>query len=80
MFLPDARTGARLRRRRLQLGLSQRELATDRVSYAYISRIEAGTRNPSAWALIDLAEKLDVSALWLANGRKDGFCPYCRRH
>src|SRR5436853_5789401 len=34
--------GERLRRLRLDRGLSQRELASHGVSYAYISRIEAG--------------------------------------
>jgi len=36
-----------MRRRRLELRLSQRELAGEGVSYACISRIEKATRNPS---------------------------------
>src|SRR6266508_2706620 len=43
--------GQRLRRLRLERGLSQRELSERGVSYAYISRIEAGARRPSVKAL-----------------------------
>ncbi len=43
--------GERLRRLRLERGLSQRELSSPGVSYAYISRIEAGARRPSVKAL-----------------------------
>src|SRR3989442_7898059 len=57
--------------RRLQLGLSQRELACEGVSYAYISRIEANTRRPSVRVLRKLAPKLAVSAHWLETGLHD---------
>ncbi|HZS24869.1 MAG TPA: helix-turn-helix transcriptional regulator [Gaiellaceae bacterium] len=60
--------GERLKRLRLERGLSQRELAAPGVSYAYISRIEAGTRQPSVKALRRLAEKLGVSADYLETG------------
>jgi transcriptional regulator with XRE-family HTH domain len=60
--------GKRLKRLRLERGLSQRELAAPGVSYAYISRIEAGTRQPSVKALRRLAAKLDVSAEYLETG------------
>jgi transcriptional regulator with XRE-family HTH domain len=60
--------GERLKRLRLQAGLSQRELAEPGVSYAYISRIEAGTRNPSVKALRKLAAKLDVPAEYMETG------------
>ena len=53
---------------RLERGLSQRELAAPGVSYAYISRIEAGTRQPSVKALRRLAGKLGVSAAYLETG------------
>jgi len=39
--------GRRLKRLRVERGFSQRELAAAGVSYAYISRIEAGSRQPS---------------------------------
>jgi transcriptional regulator with XRE-family HTH domain len=60
--------GVRLRRLRRERGLSQRELASPGVSYAYISRIEAGTRRPSVKALRMLARKLGVSPEYLETG------------
>jgi tetratricopeptide (TPR) repeat protein len=60
--------GQRLRRLRHERGLSQRELASPGVSYAYISRIEAGARRPSVKALRMLARKLGVSADYLETG------------
>jgi len=60
--------GQRLRRLRLERGLSQRELSERGVSYAYISRIEAGARRPSVKALRMLARKLGVSADYLETG------------
>lgn len=60
--------GERLRRLRLDRGLSQRELSSPGVSYAYISRIEAGARRPSVKALRKLARKLGVSAEYLETG------------
>src|SRR5205809_6299 len=62
--------GDRIRARRLELGLSQREIASKGVSYAYISRIESGTRNPSVRALRKLAPKLGVSVEWLETGEE----------
>ena len=60
--------GLRLRRLRLERGLSQRELSSPGVSYAYISRIEAGARRPSVKALRQLARKLQVSPEYLETG------------
>jgi transcriptional regulator with XRE-family HTH domain len=60
--------GERLRRLRLERGFSQRELSGPGVSYAYISRIEAGERRPSVKALRQLAKKLGVSADYLETG------------
>src|SRR6476660_6864942 len=64
--------GQRLKRLRLERGLSQRELATPGVSYAYISRVEAGTRQPSVKALRKLARQLDVSTDYAKTGRDIG--------
>src|ERR671939_1964859 len=61
--------GARLKRLRLERGLSQRDLSSPGVSYAYISRIEAGARTPSVKALRMLARKLGVSVEYLETGR-----------
>jgi transcriptional regulator with XRE-family HTH domain len=63
--------GDRLREARLRAGLSQRELSEPGVSYAYISRIEAGVRTPSIKVLRKLAPKLDVSVSWLETGQDD---------
>src|SRR6184192_691975 len=60
--------GQRLRRLRLERQLSQRELSSPGVSYAYISRIEAGARRPSVKALRQLARKLSVSVEYLETG------------
>ena len=65
---PAETIGQRLRRLRLERGLSQRDLAERGVSYAYISRIEGGARRPSVKALRMLARKLGVSADYLETG------------
>src|ERR671936_815521 len=72
MPLPHEQTepiGVRLKRLRLERGLSQRDLSSPGVSYAYISRIEAGARTPSVKALRMLARKLGVSGEYLETGR-----------
>ena len=63
-----AAVGARIHDARLRAGLSQRELAFDGCSYAYISRVEAGQRIPSMQVLQELARRLGVSATYLALG------------
>lgn len=76
------RVGGRIRRRRQALRLSQKDLAVDGITAAYISRIERGTRKPSLGALIAIADQLDTTANYLVTGRHappaDG-CPYCGR-
>jgi transcriptional regulator with XRE-family HTH domain len=65
---PPDTIGGRLRQLRLERGFSQRDLASPGVSYAYISRIEAGARQPSVKALRKLAAKLGVSVEYLETG------------
>jgi transcriptional regulator with XRE-family HTH domain len=60
--------GQRLRRLRLERGLSQREVSSPGVSYAYVSRIEQGQRKPSVKALRALARKLRVPLEYLETG------------
>ena len=60
--------GARLKRLRLERGLSQRDLSSPGISYAYISRIEAGARTPSVKALRRIAGKLGVTVEHLETG------------
>jgi transcriptional regulator with XRE-family HTH domain len=71
--------GARIRARRVELGLAQRELAFPGCSYAYISRFERGDRTPSIGVLIALAERLQTTALELITGEPRGPCPFCGR-
>jgi len=66
---PKEGVGARLKRLRLDRGFSQRDLSSPGVSYAYISRIEAGARTPSVTALRKLSQKLSVSVEYLETGR-----------
>jgi len=75
----DAKVGRRIKALRVERGMSQRDLAAPGMSYAYLSRIEAGQRTPSLSALIELADRLDTSALYLATGRTSGRCPLCGR-
>jgi len=60
--------GARLKRLRLERGLSQRDLSSPGVSFAYISRIESGVRVPSVKALRRVAAKLGVTVEQLETG------------
>ena len=60
--------GARLRRLRLERGLSQRQLGSRGVSYAYVSRIESGQRTPSVRAIRLLARRLGVTPEYLETG------------
>lgn len=62
--------GARLRRLRLERGLSQRDIASKGVSFTYVSRIESGQRQPSVKALRMVAAKLGVSAEYLETGQE----------
>jgi tetratricopeptide (TPR) repeat protein len=60
--------GERIRRLRLERGMSQRDLAEPGISYAYLSRIEAGARKPSVNALRVVARKLRVPLAYLETG------------
>ncbi|HEX6700882.1 MAG TPA: helix-turn-helix domain-containing protein [Gaiellaceae bacterium] len=60
--------GQRVRRIRRERGLSQRDVAEPGISYAYLSRIEAGQRLPSVKALRIIARKLNVPLEYLETG------------
>ena len=64
--------GERLRRLRIDGGFSQRDLSSPGITYAYISRIEAGARTPSVKALRMLARKLGVTPEYLETGSELG--------
>jgi transcriptional regulator with XRE-family HTH domain len=60
--------GARIKRLRLERGMSQRDLSAPGISYAYISRIEADARTPSVKALRLISNKLGVTVEHLETG------------
>ncbi|MEJ7792394.1 MAG: helix-turn-helix domain-containing protein [Gaiellaceae bacterium] len=60
--------GRRLRQTREQRGLTQRDLAFEGCTPAYISRIEAGDRVPSLQILREFSARLGVSVDYLATG------------
>jgi transcriptional regulator with XRE-family HTH domain len=66
----DETIGARVRRLRQARGMSQRALSGPGISYAYVSRIEAGQRNPSLKAIRLLARRLGVTPEYLETGSK----------
>ena len=68
--------GERLYRLRTSQGLSQRDLSDAGTSYAFISRIESGDRQPSEKALRKIAAKLGVTPHYLESGG-EGACPHC---
>lgn len=65
----EAAFGARLRRLRLQRGLSQRDLAEPAYTAAYISTLEAGKRRASRPAIDHFAERLGVEVDELLTGK-----------
>lgn len=61
--------GRRIRECRVAAGLSQRQVAFQGCSAAYISRLEAGDRTPSGHLLEELASRIDTSAAYLETGQ-----------
>lgn len=61
--------GTRLRSVRTALSMTQRQLAGDRYTTAYVSSIEAGRRQPSSDALEYLASRLGIDVEELRDGR-----------
>ena len=76
MFMPrqrkralDAYIGARLRLRRLMLGMSQEILATKLgLTFQQVHKYENGTNSISAGRLFDLAHALDVPVQYFFDG------------
>lgn len=60
--------GQRIRARRLELGLSQAEIAEGMLSPSYVSLVESGRRQPAASALAHVAERLKVDVEYLRDG------------
>ena len=61
--------GTRMKRLRLARGMTQKELADPKYSYAYVSTIEAGRRTPSREAIEHFAMRLGVTPDELLTGR-----------
>ncbi|WP_238008236.1 helix-turn-helix transcriptional regulator [Dactylosporangium sp. AC04546] len=68
----DETLGARVRRLRLDRGLTQKDLAEPRYTRAYLAAVEAGVRAPTDEALAHIAAGLDVDADDLRHGRPPG--------
>lgn len=60
--------GQRIRSRRLELGLSQAEIAEGMLSPSYVSLVESGRRQPAASALSHIAERLRIDVEYLRDG------------
>lgn len=63
------KVGRRLKKARLEKGLSQRELVFPGCTAVYICRIEKGDRVPSLQVIRELAKRLGVEESWLAKGK-----------
>jgi tetratricopeptide (TPR) repeat protein len=61
--------GSRLRKLRLERGMTQKQVAGDRYTHAYVSSIEAGRRMPSRDALEHFALQLGIDVDELLTGR-----------
>jgi transcriptional regulator with XRE-family HTH domain len=63
--------GSHVRAKRIALGLSQEDLATELgVKHQHVSRIELGDAAPSLEMLVSLSNSLGVSADYLLTGRE----------
>jgi transcriptional regulator with XRE-family HTH domain len=69
------RLGQRLRKLRLDKGLTQAELALPHYTHAYVSTIEAGRRVPSNTAVQHFAAKLGIHPEELKTGRPLSLAP-----
>lgn len=69
--------GERLKKARIQKGLTQEQLAEHlKVSIAYISRIETGKTHVNLKRLNELCSALDTSESYILNGASDNSTTY----
>jgi tetratricopeptide (TPR) repeat protein len=68
----QAKLGARIRKLRMERGLSQEAIAQPLLSGAYLSLIESGQRTPSQDVLTHIASKLGVGMVELVTGKPTG--------
>ncbi len=74
--------GQRIKRERERAGLSQRQLADglEKVTPAFVSRLEHDERGASFRTLVRIADRLGTTPLYLMTGRRRGVvCPCCRQ-
>jgi transcriptional regulator with XRE-family HTH domain len=62
--------GERIRRLRIEQHKRQADIASDRVSVQYVSKVELGQRRPSVRAMRAIAARLGVSADYLETGQE----------
>ena len=63
--------GSKIKALRLQRGMTQNELADEKLTRSMLSRIESGSANPSIATLSLLADRLDVSPAFLLEEGED---------
>ncbi len=62
MTNPDKKLGERIRELRTRLGITQKELAGDKITRNMLSLIESGNASPSVSTLLYISERLGTSA------------------
>lgn len=62
MTAHDRKLGERIRELRIRLGITQKELAGDRITRNMLSLIESGSASPSVSTLLYIADRLGTSA------------------
>ena len=67
-------TGARIRKARITLGLTQKEFASSLgIVQGFLSGIETGRKHPSDTLLIALTHTFGINPAWLSQGTGDAF-------
>lgn len=69
------RLGTRIRTRRLELGMTQAELAGDKCTKSFIAQIEKGLVWPSLPAMIHIAQKLQRPIDWFLSDHPGAATP-----
>lgn len=70
----EAETGARIKKARLALGLTQKEFAAALgIVQGFLSGIETGRKRPSDTLLIALSHTFGINSQWLSDGSGESF-------
>lgn len=71
MFFDEKRFGQRIKKLRVNKGLTQERMADElAITVSYLAKLEIGTRTPSLDSIIQLAVYFDVSLDYLVLGSK----------